>query len=505
MKRIRIFDTTLRDGEQAAGINLNVDEKLEIARQLARLQVDVIEAGFAVVSPGDFQGIKMIAEKVKGPAICSLARAVPRDIEMAWEAVKAAERPYIHTFIGTSPIHMEYKLRKKPDEVVEMAVAAVKQAAKLCPEVEFSAEDATRSEWDFLCRIFGEVIKAGATVINIADTVGYSVPEEFGRLVRYVKENTPGIEKVLLSVHCHNDLGMAVANSLAAVRNGADQVECTINGLGERAGNAALEEVVMALRTRREYFQAEASGVVTEQIYRTSRLVSALTGTLVQNNKAVVGANAFAHESGIHQDGMLKNPLTYEIMTPQSIGLPSSRLVLGKHSGRHAFRERLEELGYHLEKEELEKAYERFIEVADKKKEITEKDLEALVRGELSQVEDVYSLEYFHVVSGNSTTPTATVRVKNGSRVLQEAACGDGPVDALYHALERITGLGLTLKDYNIQAVTAGKDALGEVTVRVEYGGRTYGGRGVSTDVIEASARAYMNALNKIAQEEARQ
>ncbi len=505
MKRIRIFDTTLRDGEQAAGINLNVDEKLEIARQLARLQVDVIEAGFAVVSPGDFQGIKMIAEKVKGPAICSLARAVPRDIEMAWEAVKAAERPYIHTFIGTSPIHMEYKLRKKPDEVVEMAVAAVKQAAKLCPEVEFSAEDATRSEWDFLCRIFGEVIKAGATVINIADTVGYSVPEEFGRLVRYVKENTPGIEKVLLSVHCHNDLGMAVANSLAAVRNGADQVECTINGLGERAGNAALEEVVMALRTRREYFQAEASGVVTEQIYRTSRLVSALTGTLVQDNKAVVGANAFAHESGIHQDGMLKNPLTYEIMTPQSVGLPSSRLVLGKHSGRHAFRERLEELGYHLGKEELEKAYERFIEVADKKKEITEKDLEALVRGELSQVEDVYSLEYFHVVSGNSTTPTATVRVKNGSRVLQEAACGDGPVDALYHALERITGLGLTLKDYNIQAVTAGKDALGEVTVRVEYGGRTYGGRGVSTDVIEASARAYMNALNKIAQEEARQ
>ncbi len=505
MKRIRIFDTTLRDGEQAAGINLNVDEKLEIARQLARLQVDVIEAGFAVVSPGDFQGIKMIAEKVKGPAICSLARAVPRDIEMAWEAVKAAERPYIHTFIGTSPIHMKYKLRKKPDEVVEMAVAAVKQAAKLCPEVEFSAEDATRSEWDFLCRIFGEVIKAGAKVINIADTVGYSVPEEFGRLVRYVKENTPGIEKVLLSVHCHNDLGMAVANSLAAVRNGADQVECTINGLGERAGNAALEEVVMALRTRREYFQAEASGVVTEQIYRTSRLVSALTGTLVQDNKAVVGANAFAHESGIHQDGMLKNPLTYEIMTPQSVGLPSSRLVLGKHSGRHAFRERLEELGYHLGKEELEKAYERFIEVADKKKEITEKDLEALVRGELSQVEDVYSLEYFHVVSGNSTTPTATVRVKNGSRVLQEAACGDGPVDALYHALERITGLGLTLKDYNIQAVTAGKDALGEVTVRVEYGGRTYGGRGVSTDVIEASARAYMNALNKIAQEEARQ
>jgi len=502
VKTIRIFDTTLRDGEQAAGINLNVEEKLEIAQQLARLQVDVIEAGFAVVSPGDFQGIKLIAEKVKGPAVCSLARAVPRDIERAWEAVKSAERPYIHTFIGTSPIHMEHKLRKNPDEVVQMAMAAVKQAAKLCPEVEFSAEDATRSEWDFLCRIFGEVIKAGATVLNIADTVGYSAPEEFGRLVRYVKENTPGIEKAVLSVHCHNDLGMAVANSLAAVSSGADQVECTINGLGERAGNAALEEVVMALRTRKEYFQAEAAGVVTEQLYRTSTLVSALTGTLVQNNKAVVGANAFAHEAGIHQDGMLKNPLTYEIMTPQSIGLPSSRLVLGKHSGRHAFKERLEELGYHLEEEELYKAYERFLEVADKKKEVTEMDLEALVHGELSQVEDVFTLEYFHVASGNSTIPTATVRVKNGSRVMQEAACGDGPVDAVYRAVERITGLALTLKEYNIKAVTGGKDALGEVAVRVECGGRSYGGRGVSTDVIEASARAYMNAVNKIAREQ---
>jgi 2-isopropylmalate synthase len=497
---IRIFDTTLRDGEQSAGINLNVEEKLEIAKQLAKLNVDVIEAGFAVASPGDFQSIKEIAKQVKGPAICSLARAVPRDIELAWEAVKEAERPYIHTFIATSPIHMEYKLRKKPDEVVEMAVDAVKQAAKLCPEVEFSAEDATRSEWDFLCRIFGEVIKAGATVINIPDTVGYAVPEEFGRLIKYIKENTPGIEKVLISVHCHNDLGMAVANSLAAVANGADQVECTINGMGERAGNAALEEVVMALHTRNQYFQA-ATGIVTEQIYRSSTLVSTLTGSYVQSNKAIVGANAFSHESGIHQDGVLKNPLTYEIMTPQSIGLPSSRLVLGKHSGRHAFRERLEEMGHHLSDEELEKAYQRFLEVADKKKEVTEMDLEALVRGELLQVEDVFTLEYFHVSTGNNTLPTATVRVKNGSRVLQEAACGDGPVDALYRAIERITGLQGTLKEYSIKAVTGGKDALGEVTIRMEYGGKSYTGRGVSTDVIAASARAYMNAVNKIARE----
>lgn len=501
-RMIRIFDTTLRDGEQAAGNSLNVEEKLEVAKQLARLKVDVIEAGFAVVSPGDFAGVKAIAEKVKGPAICSLARAVPGDIERAWEAVKAAERPYIHTFIATSDIHMKYKLKKEPAEVIDLAVQAVKMARNLCPEVEFSAEDATRSDWDFLCRIFAETIKAGATVINVPDTVGYSVPEEFGRLIKYVKENTPGIEKVTLSVHCHNDLGMAAANSLAAVLNGADQVECTINGLGERAGNAALEEIVMALRTRKEFFTCHTA-ISTEQLYRSSALVSTLTGSIVQKNKAIVGENAFAHEAGIHQDGVLKNRLTYEIMTPESIGVPTSRLVLGKHSGRHAFKDRLEEMGYLLSTEDLQKAYERFLEVADKKKEITDMDLEALVRGEISLVDDYFVLDYFHVTSGNKTIPTATVRLKTKDQVIQEAACGDGPVDAAYKAMERITGIQLKLQEYSIKAVTGGKDALGEVTVRVKTNGHTFSGRGVSTDIIEASARAYLNAVNRVVRHQA--
>ncbi len=499
-KTIRIFDTTLRDGEQTAGVNLNPEEKLEIARQLARMKVDIIEAGFAVASPGDFEGIKNIAQKVRGPAICSLARAVPADIERAWEAVRAAERPYIHTFIATSDIHMQYKLKKNPDQVVAMAVSAVKIARNLCPEVEFSAEDATRSDWDFLCRIFGEVIKAGATAINIPDTVGYTAPEEFGRLIRYVKEHTPGIDQVFLSVHCHNDLGMAVANSLEAIRNGADQVEGTINGIGERAGNAALEEVIMALRTRADHFKAQTK-TVTEEIYRTSALVSALTGFSVQNNKAIVGANAFAHEAGIHQDGILKNRLTYEIMTPQSIGIPTNRLILGKHSGRHAFKEHLEELGYHLKEEDLQKSYERFLEVADRKKEVTDRDLEALVRGELSQVGEAFILDYFHVTSGNKTIPTATVKLKIGEETQQEAACGEGPVEAIYKAIERITGITAELKEYGIKAVTGGKDALGEVTVRISYQEKIYTGRGVSTDIIEASTRAFINAVNKVAWE----
>ena len=357
---------------------LNAGEKLEIARQLAKLNVETIEAGFAVASPGDFEAIKTIAQNVRGPAICSLARAVPGDIERAWEAVQAAERPYIHTFIATSDIHMQYKLKKKPEEVIAMAVAAVKLARRYCPEVEFSAEDATRSDWDFLCRIFSEAIRPGNRDQH-PDTVGYTTPEEFDRLIRYIKENTTGIEKAIVSVHCHNDLGMAVANSLEAVRNGADQVEGTINGLGERAGNTALEEIIMALKTRPDYYQAQTTAV-SEEIYRSSALVAALTGLAVPTNKAIVGANAFAHESGIHQDGILKNRLTYEIMTPQSIGIPSNRLVLGKHSGRHAFKEYLAELGYHLNEADLEKAYGRFLEVADRKKEVTDRDLEALIR-----------------------------------------------------------------------------------------------------------------------------
>lgn len=502
MKTIRIFDTTLRDGEQTAGVNLNAGEKLEIARQLAKMNVEIIEAGFAVASPGDFEAIKSIAQNVRGPAICSLARTVPGDIERAWEAVQAAERPYIHTFIATSDIHMRYKLKKSPEQVIEMAVTAVKLARKYCPEVEFSAEDATRSDWDFLCRIFSEAIKAGATVINIPDTVGYTSPEEISRLTHYVKEHTLGMEKAFLSVHCHNDLGMAVANSLEAVRSGADQVEGTINGLGERAGNTALEEVIMALKTRSDYFQAQTLAV-SEEIYRTSALVSALTGFTVQNNKAIVGANAFAHEAGIHQDGILKNRLTYEIMTPESIGIPSNRLVLGKHSGRHAFKEYLAELGYHLKEDDLQKSYERFLEIADRKKEVTDRDLEALVRGELSQVEEAFILEYFHVTSGNKTIPTATVKLKCGEETKQEAACGEGPVEAIYQAIERLTGITAELKEYGIKAVTGGKDALGEVTVKIEKQGRIYTGRGVSTDIIEASTRAFINAVNKVAWEKA--
>ncbi len=498
MKMIKIFDTTLRDGEQSAGINLNVQEKLQVARQLARLNVDIIEAGFAIVSPGDFEGIQAIAREIKGVTVCSLARAVKGDIDRAWEALKEAEDPLIHTFIATSDIHMKYKLNKEPDQVVEMAIAAVKHAKSLCPKVEFSAEDATRSDWNFLCRIFAEVIKAGATSINIPDTVGYAIPSEFGKLIRYIKENTPGIDQVTISVHCHNDLGLAVANSLAAIENGADQVECTINGLGERAGNAALEEVVMAVKTRAENVQA-ATRIVTEQIKHSSVLVAALTGKPVQHNKAIVGSNAFSHEAGIHQDGILKNRMTYEIMTPESIGLSQSQLVLGKHSGRHAVKNRLEELGYTLNEAEVAQTYQRFIELADKKKEVTDTDLEALVRDEFQAYEDRFILDYMHVSTGNSTIPTATIRLKKDGVMIQEASCGDGPIDAIYKAIDRITQIPVKLDEYNIKAVTSGEDALGEVIVKVRENGNAYVGRGLSTDIIEASTLAYIHAVNKVA------
>lgn len=499
MRMIKIFDTTLRDGEQSAGINLNVDEKLMIARQLERLKVDVIEAGFAIASPGDFAGIQAIAREIKDVTVCSLSRAVKADIERAWEAIREAQNPLIHTFIATSDIHMKYKLNKTLDQVLEMAVAAVKYAKSFCPNVEFSAEDATRSDWDFLCRIFGEVIKAGATVINIPDTVGYTIPSEFIKLLNYIKEHTPGIEKVQTSVHCHNDLGLAVANSMAAVENGIDQIECTINGLGERAGNAALEEIVMGIKTRGDYLQAQTR-VNTEQIYRSSTLVTTLTGKPVQHNKAIVGANAFAHEAGIHQDGILKNRMTYEIMTPESIGLSQSQLVLGKHSGRHAVKNRLEELGFNLDEAEVERAYQRFIVLADKKKEVTDTDLEALVRDHVFDMKDLYVLDYLHVSTGNSTIPTATIRLKKNDEAIQEASCGDGPIDAIYKAIDRITGIVVQLADYNIKAVTSGQDALGEVIVKVKQNGHAYVGRGVSTDIIEASTLAYLHAINKVAQ-----
>lgn len=498
MSMLRIFDTTLRDGEQSPGINLNVEEKLEIARQLERLGVDIIEAGFPQASPGDFEAVQGVAKLVRNPVIAALARATATDIDRAAQAVEPAAKPRIHTFIATSEIHMKHKLRKSPDEVLELAVEAVRRAKRYVDDVEFSAEDATRSDWAFLCRVFGAAIESGATTINIPDTVGYTTPDEFARLIRYVREHTPGIDKAVISVHCHNDLGLAVANSLAAVQAGAGQVECTVNGLGERAGNAALEEIVMALRTRADHYQVPC-GIVTEQIYRTSRLVSTLTGVGVQPNKAIVGENAFAHEAGIHQDGVLKERTTYEIMTPQSIGLSQSRLVLGKHSGRHAFRERLHEMGYsELTTDEINRAYESFIELADRKKQVSEKDIQAIVEERMVQVPERYFLEYIQVTSGNTSVATATVRIAHAGEVRQEAACGDGPVDAAYKAIDRATGLEITLESYALQAVTGGKDALGEVLVRIRDNGHQYTGRGTSTDVIEASARAYLQAINKM-------
>jgi len=500
MRHIRIFDTTLRDGEQSPGINLNAEEKVEIARHLAQLGVDVIEAGFPIASPGDFDAVRAVARSVKGPVIAALARVLPKDIERAAQAVEAADKPRIHTFIATSEIHMKYKLRKSPEEVVELAKSAVELARRYVDDVEFSAEDATRSDWDFLCKVFGVAIEAGATTINIPDTVGYTTPGEFERLIKYVLANTPGIEKAVISVHCHDDLGLAVANSLAAVQAGATQVECTINGLGERAGNAALEEIVMALKTRQDHFQVDTK-IQTEHIYRTSRLVSALTGVAVQPNKAIVGENAFAHESGIHQDGVLKERSTYEIMTPESIGLPKSRLVLGKHSGRHAFRERLRELGYELRPEEIESAYERFMALADKKKHVSDRDIQAIVEEGIVQAPELYNLEYLHVVTGNTTVATATVRIAKGDAVFEEAATGQGPVDAVYRAIDKVTKLTVNLESYALQGVTGGKDALGEVVVRIRDNGRQYIGRGTSTDVIEASARAYLQAVNRMAHE----
>ncbi|RDV84274.1 2-isopropylmalate synthase [Ammonifex thiophilus] len=500
MERVYIFDTTLRDGEQSPGVSLNVKEKVEAARQLARLGVDVIEAGFPVASPGDFSACREIARAVRGVTICALARARQADIDRAWEAIKEAEAPRIHTFIATSDIHLRYKLRMTREQVLEAAREAVAYAKRYTSDVEFSAEDASRSDPDFLCRVLAEAIAAGATVVNIPDTVGYAVPEEFGELIRTIREKTPGIEKVVISCHCHNDLGLAVANTLAAIRNGARQVEVTVNGIGERAGNAALEEVVMALYARRALYQV-TTGIRTEEIYRTSKLISSLTGMPVQPNKAIVGKNAFAHESGIHQDGVLKERTTYEIIDPAVIGVPRSRLVLGKHSGRHAFRVRLQELGYELSEEELNAAFQRFKELCDRKKEITDDDLLALVEEEIGQVPSTYELRYFHISSGTTVVPTATVALKIGEEVKEEAACGNGPVDAIYKAIDKLTGRHLRLDSYSIEAVTEGKDAIGSVTVRVtdEDRGKTYLGRGISTDVLEASARAYIDALNKLA------
>lgn len=501
--RIYLFDTTLRDGEQSPGVSLNLDEKLEIAQQLNRLGVDVIEAGFPIASPGDFAGVQKIARHVKGPVIAALSRANRRDIDRAWEAICEAESPRIHTFLATSDIHLQYKLQKSREEALVQAVEAVKYAKKYCSDVEFSAEDASRSDMDFLVEVVEKVIEAGATVVNLPDTVGYAIPEEFGKFIRTIMERVPNVDKAIISVHCHDDLGMAVTNSLAGIMNGARQVECAVNGIGERAGNASLEEIIMALYTRQSFYE-KAVAVNYEEIYRTSRLVSSLTGMVIQPNKAIVGKNAFAHESGIHQDGVLKERSTYEIMSPELIGLSRSNLVLGKHSGRHAFNERLQELGYTLNEEELDRAFNSFKELADKKKEVTNDDLEALIKDQVWAVPERFKLTYLHISSGTSIVPTATVKLAIENMVFEAAATGDGPVDAACHAVDKITDIYGKMHDYKLVAVSGGKDALGEVISHIEIEGEKFNGRGLSTDIIEASVKSYINAINKYYYEQQR-
>jgi 2-isopropylmalate synthase len=498
VRMIKIFDTTLRDGEQSPGASMNVEEKLTIARQLARLGVDIIEAGFAYSSPGDFDAVRRIAMEVEGPIVASLARAKPEDVDRAWEALKGAPKPRIHTFISTSDIHLEHQFRMTRDQALKRAVEMVVRARGYVEDVEFSPMDASRSDASYLYEVLEAVIKAGATTVNIPDTVGYAIPSEFGALIRGIREHVPNIKKAVISVHCHNDLGLSTANSLAAVLEGAGQIECTINGIGERAGNASLEEVVMALRTRRNFFKADTR-IHTEEIAKASRLVSKITGMAVQPNKAVVGANAFAHESGIHQDGLLKEKLTYEIMTPASIGLIQSKLVLGKHSGRHAFRKRLEEMGYQLTEEELNAAFERMKRLADQKKEIAVEDLETIVSEEIAKIPETYLLRKIHVESGTEVTPTATIELAVEGQVIQHVGKGDGPVDAAYRTIAAITKTQSRLLSYAVAAITGGTDALGEVTVRVEEDGKTVMGYGADTDIIVASAKAYLNALNKLA------
>jgi len=497
-RKIYIFDTTLRDGEQTPGVSLNVQEKLEIAKQLQRLGVDVIEAGFPFASKGDFEAVKSIAQNIKGPVIVALARTSKMDIDRAWEAVKYADKPRIHIFIATSDLHMKYKLNMKPNEVLNTAIEMVSYAKSLCPSVEFSPEDGSRTSLDFLYKVLESVIVAGADILNIPDTVGYSTPNEYGAFIKGIKNNVPNINKVMISVHCHNDLGLAVANSLAAIENGAEQIECAVNGLGERAGNAALEEVVMAIKTRRDNFNCYTD-IVTEQIKRTSALVSHMTGIQIQCNKAIVGANAFSHESGIHQHGMLNNRNTYEIMTPESIGLKNSSMVLGKLSGRHAFEEHLKELGYvDLEQDKIYEAFLKFKDLADKKKFVSDQDIEALIIQESVQITEIYKLEYFQVSSGSNTLATSTVKIKHEDKNLEEASCGDGPVDATFRAIEKAIGINIKLEEYFLKAIGADKNALGEVTLKIRKDSNIFTGKGISTDVVESSARAYMNAINKM-------
>ncbi|MBE0427371.1 MAG: 2-isopropylmalate synthase [Nitrospirae bacterium] len=498
MRIIKIFDTTLRDGEQSPGASMNVQEKLTVAKQLARLGVDIIEAGFAYSSPGDFEAIRTIGAEVEGPIICSLARAKEEDIKSAWQALKDTPKRRIHTFHSTSDIHLKHQFCVSREEALKRSIEMMKLAKSFVDDVEFSPMDATRSDINYLCEVIEAVIDAGASTVNIPDTVGYSIPVEFGALIKSMREKIKNIDKAVISVHCHNDLGLATSNSLAAVLNGAGQIECTINGIGERAGNCSMEEVVMALRTRRDIFDADTN-INTEEIMRTSRLVTKITGIYVQPNKAIVGANAFAHESGIHQDGLLKEKSTYEIIKPESVGFHSTKLILGKHSGRHAFKSRLKELGYELSDEELNSVFEKFKRLADQKKDIFDEDIEALISEDVTKAPEVYSLVDLSIVSGINQKPTATVKIKTGDGIIDRMEQGDGPVDATYKAISAITDTKSKLLKFEIKAITGGTDALGEVMVSLEENGRAVRGHGADTDIIVAAAKAYINALNKLA------
>lgn len=496
MKRVHIFDTTLRDGEQAPGASMTIEQKYEFAHQLARLGVDIIEAGFPVSSPHQFEASKLIADNVKGPVIAGLARAVEKDIDAVYEAIKGAETSRLHTFIATSPIHMKYKLKMEPDQVVENAVKAVTYARNKFAQIEFSPEDGTRSELPFLYRIIEAVIDAGATVINVPDTVGYTMPDEIGHIFSSIMNNVPNIDKAVLSTHNHNDLGMGVANTLAAINNGAGQAEVSMNGIGERAGNAALEELVMALNVRKDIHQVETN-IDTKQLFYTSKMLSTIIASPIPRNKPIVGANAFSHESGIHQHGMLSNRETYEIMTPESVGREQSEMVLGRHSGQHGFTKRVKELGIILSDEQLATAFKVFLSIADRKKEVFDEDILQICGSVLGTESHFFSLDYFNVTSGNAAIPTATVRIKVKDESFEEAATGDGPISAIFQAIDKATGLSGRLEEFHVNAVSAGKQAIGEVSVLVEINENMYQGKGSSTDILKASARAYISALNR--------
>lgn len=495
--RVIIFDTTLRDGEQCPGASMNTAEKLRVATQLEKLGVDVIEAGFPAASAGDLDAVRQIAAKLERTSVAGLCRTSKQDIDLAWEAVKAAKKPRIHTFLATSDIHLQYKLKMTRDEVVQEVVDAVRYARNLCEDVEFSCEDGSRSDRDFICRVFEAAIAAGAATLNLPDTVGYAMPQDYADLIRYVREHTKGIEKAILSVHCHNDLGLATANTLAAIRAGARQAEVTINGIGERAGNTSLEEVVMAMKTRPGYFNTHTN-INTEFLFPTSRMVSMITGLTVQANKAIVGANAFAHEAGIHQDGVLKNPLTYEIMKPEDVGVNTNKLVLGKHSGRHALRSHLQNMGYELSDEELNTVFKQFKDLADKKKTVVDEDLEALVNEGVLRADDVYSLEYLHVSAGNTVLPMASVKLSINGQSYQDAGFGNGPIDAIFLTIDKLTRNVPELLQFSVTSITGGTDAQGEVIVRMKMDEMEAVGKGSDADITTAAAKAYINGLNRL-------